>query len=788
MKRSRIAIFFLLLSYFSFSSLHAKQVIMVYPSDIEGLQIKIDSSWQCTYDLNDALEIAKSANDSTVIIYLSEGTHYLKETVFIKGSDFKNKTLILSSCPGNKAVISGGKKLNLNWQAIKGKKYLKAIVKDGDFDQLFINGERRILARYPDYKEGERMNSLAGVDVLSPKRVRSWKDPEGGFIHALDKHGWGSVHYRITGKSGGKVVYEGGFQNNRLTEMHPKYRYVENIFEELDAPGEWFFDKKNSILYYYPLENEKMDGSEKIEIAQLPSLIHVVGEEENPIKNIIIENLSFIHTSRTFMNEYEPLTRSDWRIHRDAAVFLEFAEDCSVKNCKFFQLGGNALFISKYAFACNVSGNHIHHIGASAVCVVGDTSCVRSPSFAYEQFVPFDNLDKTPGPHNAFYPRQCTLKNNLIHDLGEIEKQVAGIQIQLASQIHVVHNTIYNVPRAAINIGDGAFGGHLIEYNDAFSTVLETSDHGTFNSWGRDRFWHPSYLTMDTLTTKHPELILLDALYTTIIRNNRFRCDHGWDIDLDDGSSNYHIYNNLCLSGGIKLREGFFRKVENNILINNTLHPHLWFKNSGDIVQRNIMMDTYKPIRVSEWGKSVDYNFFFTCLSLDSIHKFGTDSHSIVGSLDFKNPMEGDFTLDNDSAALMVGFENFSMDRFGVYSSSLKMLSRMCEIPPLKIMDDKFETEKVYNWLEASVRNVRGLDDRSAFGLPDEKGVIILAIHENSPLRKFGLQPNDVIRSINGASIDSIEDLFKITKKRAKTWEIMLYRNQKLERIKIVME
>ena len=29
---------------------------------------------------------------------------------------------------------------------------------------------------------------------------------------------------------------------------------------------------------------------------------------------------------------------------------------------------------------------------------------------------------------------------------------------------------------------------------------------------------------------------LWDAMHTTIIRNNRFRCDHGWDIDLDDGS------------------------------------------------------------------------------------------------------------------------------------------------------------------------------------------------------------------------------------------------------------
>ena len=66
-----------------------------------------------------------------------------------------------------------------------------------------------------------------------------------------------------------------------------------------------------------------------------------------------------------------------------------------------------------------------------------------------------------------------------------------------------------------------------------------------------------------------PKLPTLDCVEPITIRNNRWRCDHGWDIDLDDGSSNYHIYNNLCLNGGIKNREGYGRVVENNILVNN---------------------------------------------------------------------------------------------------------------------------------------------------------------------------------------------------------------------------
>lgn len=68
-----------------------------------------------------------------------------------------------------------------------------------------------------------------------------------------------------------------------------------------------------------------------------------------------------------------------------------------------------------------------------------------------------------------------------------------------------------------------------------------------------------------------------------IIRHNRWRCDHGWDIDLDDGSSQYEVYNNLLLNGGLKFREGYNRTATNNIIINNSFHPHVWYKESGDV-------------------------------------------------------------------------------------------------------------------------------------------------------------------------------------------------------------
>jgi hypothetical protein len=80
-----------------------------------------------------------------------------------------------------------------------------------------------------------------GGFFISPDSVARWADPTGGYIHAMHAHLWGDYHFRITGKKADDTLrYEGGWQNNRQMGMHPEYRYVENIFEELDTPGEWY--------------------------------------------------------------------------------------------------------------------------------------------------------------------------------------------------------------------------------------------------------------------------------------------------------------------------------------------------------------------------------------------------------------------------------------------------------------------------------------------------------------------------------------------------------------------
>lgn len=731
--------------------------------------------------LKAALNRMSECKEETVEIYLRKGVFHLDAPETI--SPPSGKKVLITSWNNEKVVISGSKVLNLNWKKVKGTLW-KAPLSEG-IDRLWINGELKVMARYPNYRPKGLFNGTSKL-ALDKKRIRKWKNPKGGFIHAMHASMWGSQHYKISGKIKDSLVFEGGYQISRPSPLHASLRYVENIREELDTLNEWFWDEKEQMLYYYARPEENLLTAQ-VEGTSLAQLIRI-GSSSTLAQDITLRGLVFEKTRRTFMDPYEVLLRSDWGIYRGAAVFLENTKNCNVEDCTFRDLGGNALFVSKYAFNDSIRGNHLFNIGGSAVCLVGDTSAVRSGSFGYSNFVPYEKMDLTPGPKNDLYPIKCVVEDNLIHDIGTVEKQVAGVELQIAALNEVRHNSIYNVPRAGINVGDNAFGGQIIEFNDVFKTVLETGDHGAFNSWGRDRFWHPNYEKMTQLTATHPELVLKDALYTTIIRYNRFRCDHGWDIDLDDGSSNYHIYNNVCLHGGIKLREGFYRKVENNIVLNNSLHPHVWFPKSKDIVRRNIFMQAYHPIAVNGWGEELDYNFFATANTLKSVQGNGTDLHSVSGKLVFVNPEVGDYTVKAGNDAFRVGFRNFPIDCFGVVSPALKQMAERPDFPVLQTVEEDGGKQEQY-WQQMKIRSVKGLGDRSAFGLPDETGVIIVSVKSDTPAYKAGLRTKDVIREINGKQVTSVASLYALLEQiQSKALKITVIRNQKEEFINYVLQ
>ena len=767
-------------------------------------------------------EAQREARKTQATVVVHAGTYYLPETLVFTSEDSGTEYRAIE---GEKVVISGGSKLDLKWEPYKAGIVQAKTPAGLTFDQLSVNGQLQHMARYPNYDpkatkpkrfgpgangdpDAPKFNGSSG-NATAPERVARWADPAGGYVHTLQAALWGSLHYRILGKNAdGTLQLEGGWQHNRPDKgPHKDFRFVENIFEELDAPGEWFHNSKTDTLYFYPPKDVDLKTAQ-VEAVRLRHLIEFAGTKEQPVKSVSLRGMQFTAAGRTFMDNKESLLRSDWTIYRGGAVFVRGAEDCSIDNCDFEQLGGNAIFISGYNRNITVRGCLIRECGANGVAMVGESKAVRSPMFSWGPGNPWSGgkpqlepqeIDRTPGPLTEDYPANCLVEDCLITRIGRLEKQSACVEISMAQNITVRHCSLYEVPRAGINIGDGCWGGHVIEFCDVFDTVFETGDHGSYNSWGRDRYWAGSASSMKKMNTAIPmaEFAFADAVKPIVLRNNRWRCDYGFDVDLDDGSSNYEIYNNLLLGRGLKLREGFQRIVRNNIVVNNTMHPHCWFPSSEDVFTQNIVMRPYLPSHMltdlwgkaedkNKWGKEIDRNLFTTS-EADRI-KFaanGCDAHSLVGDPMFIDPAKGDYRVKAGSPALQLGFINFPMDQFGVTSPRLKAIARIPDFPKIEQPQVSASlAKKLHDWQGAKVRELEEMEFSALQISEGEKGVVVEVCPADSPAYKMGLRAGDFIQSVNGKPVQSCGDFLAAMKTVGnKPVTITYVRNQKKQQV-----
>jgi len=680
-----------------------------------------------------AVREVKNGSGAVKVVVL-EGTYYLETPLSFSPKDSGNSRtpVIFAASGGHHVTISGGRKLVCSWTSGNNGIMMTHVPPGLEFTQLFVNGKRQIRARYPNYDPstpgksgyilaagaipGDAPNPFAGPDedmtfaTEAPRGIRfdpstfsrrKWSNLQDAEIHIFQAAYWGNLQWKIKGidfASNSIWFGEGGQQMGAKWSSNPgvlnqkSLFFIDNVWEELDAPGEWFLDKKKSILYYYPDAETNLQTA-TIEVPILEHAIRFSGTPENPVQNISLQGFRIAHTATTYLQPYDVPSLSDWAIHRGGSVFAEGTRDCSIEACFFDAVGGNAIFVNNYNRRFSVIDCKFTESGDSAICFVGD-------------------LEKTAGTQRAF-PYECLASNNLIHDCGFFGKQIAGVYISRAKRITASHNLMYNLPRAAICIGDSTWGGHVIEFNQTHDTVRETSDHGPFNAWGRDRGWalaqsHGPYTVDRSLDVWEA---LVDAMEPVIVRNNFFNEKSGWGLDLDDGASNFEIYNNISVGGvSMKLREGAYRKVCNNIWylskgapcfhVGNNYNHDQYFNNITVMDPGNtkwpdgwpwwpqMIYSVIAPPAVGPWFERIDNNCFYCAggdfqavvdqlrsesgkrnaqrYDLAGWQKLGFDQHSIFGDPLFVDPENHDFRVRPESPALKVGFKNFEMGRWGL--------------------------------------------------------------------------------------------------------------------------
>jgi Right handed beta helix region len=667
-------------------------------------------------------------------VWLEQGTYYLEAPLRFDQQDSgtSEAPVIWAAAPGAHVTLSGGQRLVSRW-APHANGIMKTPVPAGMvFTQLFVNGKRQIRARFPNYDPSDpgRSGYLTAAGSLPPGltnpyadpnqdmtfsgeasrgvqfdpatfTTKKWSDPGSAEIHIFQKAYWGNLQWRITGVDrNSNVIWfgDGGHQIGAKWDGHParvgkgSRFFIDNVFEELDAPGEWFLDIRSSTLYYYPQPGTDMKTA-LVEVPQHESVIVFQGSQDAPVQNVTVKGVRLADTASTYLAAYDVPSLSDWSIHRGGTVLADGTRQCSIQDCWFDAVGGNGVFVNNYNRNFSITGCKFTETGDSAMCFVGD-------------------LERTNGSQRAF-PFECQASNNLVHDCGFYGKQIAGVYISRAKRITVSHNLIYNMPRAAICIGDGTWGGHVVEFNETHDTVRETSDHGPLNAWGRDRAWslaqsHAPYTHDRSIDAWD---VLVDAMEPVTIRNNLFNEKSGWGLDLDDGASNYKIYNNISIGGvSFKWREGAYREVYNNIWYKSRVAPcfHVGNNYNHDRYYNNItVMETtdtqwpsgfpwwpqmfhsvIAPPVEGPWFDEVDRNLFWSehgqfqavvdqlrsedgrrnpkRYSLEEWQALGWDKNSVFADPLFVNPANRDFRVRPESPALKLGFVNVEMGAWGL--------------------------------------------------------------------------------------------------------------------------
>ncbi|HVE43435.1 MAG TPA: hypothetical protein VNM14_26390 [Planctomycetota bacterium] len=198
--------------------------------------------------------IARARDAKPVTVILRGGTYFLPETLVVKPED---SGVTYAAAPGEKVVLSGGRRI-AGWK--KTDAGLWTAQTELRFNQLFIDGKRRTRARTPN--EGEFFRVDGEITLDKPAKLKykegdlrpEWADRGDVEVIALQK--WAEIRMPIRGiDAAARVATLSGDCFKWIIEKNARY-WIENAPDLLDAPGEWYLDRKSGLLSYKPLPGE----------------------------------------------------------------------------------------------------------------------------------------------------------------------------------------------------------------------------------------------------------------------------------------------------------------------------------------------------------------------------------------------------------------------------------------------------------------------------------------------------------------------------------------------------
>lgn len=228
-----------------------------------------------------------------------------KKDVFVIRGEFNETVSVdkdgvtIEGAENSNAVITGAEKITGEWEKYKGHIYRKHI--EGDVKSVFVGNEQMLLARWPNTswknlchmkraETDEGTDSMHLVDKKLPKT-----DMTGALLTIWSGSGWVTFSRVITSCENGKSLsweqpIRSAVDDNPegmdcyVPQKKNEY-YVSGKLNLLDAEGEWYYDREESMLYLYApcgKNPEKCDVSVKV---------RDYGLRIGDVKNVTVKNI-----------------------------------------------------------------------------------------------------------------------------------------------------------------------------------------------------------------------------------------------------------------------------------------------------------------------------------------------------------------------------------------------------------------------------------------------------------------------------------------------------------------
>ena len=639
---------------------------------------------------------AASAPVSPQTVQVRGGFYAMAEPFTLEPQDSgtSNAPVVFEAYPGEKPVLSGGRKLT-GFQK-HGELWEISIpeAKSGQwyFRQLFVNGQRRQLARSPNEGYFRIAKLIPGPPSPNAKPVardrfvfaagdlKPFSAIEDAYVVLM--HSWETSFHPLKAIDTVSNIVEFAAPLKEwwtigYWEEAQRY-YVENAREILDQPGEWFLDRQSGVLSYWPRQGEGMQKAEVIAPA-LTELVRFAGDAEagKLITNVQICGLTFQHADWQLSPKGNSSTQA--AVEVPAAIVADGAVDCVLENCEVSHIGTYGIWFRHGCKDCVIRHNRLFDLGAGGIRV-GEANGAKT------------DVGETT---------QTLVDNNHIFDGGHVFAAGIGIWLAQSSSNVISHNDIHDLLYSGMSVGwnwnDAPNRTHhnIIEYNH-----VHDLGHGALSDAGL--------------------IYCLGVSTGSVIRNNVFhdmwpysQPPFGWGIYLDATCGGYLVESNLVyntLSGGLMYNNGGHEHViRNNVFALSARHA-LWpyFEKRPNTFERNIVYLTQGELFIPYGEGSLkdrvaahqslgdwDYNIYwntsaeklrFCGRTFADWQQLGMDRHSFVADPGFMNPSLADFRVKRGSPAFQLGIQPLDVSRVGLYGErawTAECRHANCRLAPL---------------------------------------------------------------------------------------------------------